>query len=191
MLLVHTEVSEEKCQCLCEFVWNFYACSYPKEGITETVLAVMFLGWMVSWDRQGKHMNNCSPCCTLELGLLCFTKCCFFPPHFQRQRGGHICNCCVYNITPRLGWWQTLCWTVKDPKFRNNSCQCLTCVVSITNLLGVSSHRAFHLVPVLLVDRPVPSCTSFLPFSSLYCCFSILSSLYCTACPRPYWVLSG
>lgn len=107
-----------------------------------------------------------------------------FPFPFPKAGGCHLCNCCVYKNTPRLCWGRTQCWTVKDPKFRSTSCQSLTCVVTMINLLIVWSYSAFHLVPVLFMNWLVLSWWMAFPYSPLFAPWLAPGPIGCLQCKR-------
>lgn len=105
---------------------------------------------MVSWGEWGKHMQDL---------VFPFSLNTTFSHSVSKGGGGvAIFASAVYaKATWRLCWGRTQCWTVKDPKFRSTSCQSLSCVVTVINLLALSSYRAFHLVPVSFLNKLVVS----------------------------------
>lgn len=117
-----------------------------------------------SWAEWCPGMNEGSTC---RIWFFPFHWTLLFPIPF-RKAGGKVAifATAVYaKTTPRLCWGRTQCWAVKDPKFRSTSCQSLTCVVTVINLLAVSSYRAFHLVPVSFVNKLVVSWWTAFPYS--------------------------
>jgi len=133
------------------------------------------LGW-------GKH------CLYTLFFFLCFTKYYFSPISFQRwvasayATSGYRKTQQDYNKRRLIGGEST------KKTFRSNSCQSLSCVVSMISLLIVWSSYASYLVSVLSMNSLalVISCSSI--FCSL-CCGAGLSSCLVFTVPKPCSVL--